>query len=265
MAIRFPSFMARDKVTPRRRQVYDGMTKTVFEGSEPLTQVLFFKDCTQLPSQTTTIITGKGAINNRLSEMFMSRLQDIGIPAHFIKRLNMSEQLIRETEELPFHVIVHNVAVDEFALRLGLEENTPLPRSVIEFHVNQPEAGDTVISDQHVEALEWASGGELDTIMDVCRRVNDFLSGQFLALGLRLLNIKLSFGRLYCDNLYEDERLVLIDEISPDTCALLDLNTLQRLDHSMIGVIGPDQASTLYQDIAKRFGLLDAGGPIDLR
>ena len=265
MAIGFRPRILSEKIVPRRRHVYEGSSKILFEGPEPGTYVLYFKDDHHKSDQL--IVTGKGVINNRLSELLMSRLGDIGVETHFLRRLNMREQLIRATEVLPFKVVMHNVATGEFAKRLTLDEGMVLPEPIPEFHVKTKESKECVISDRHITALGWADSDEIETLFSVTQRINDFLCGQFLALGIRLMQYSLSFGRIYVSE-FGDTQILLIDEITPDSCHLLDLKTGERLDLNHEPSADEDtkdtRAAEIYQEIARRFGLLDAGGPADL-
>ncbi len=155
-------------------------------------------------------------LNNRISEYIFSRLGDIGVPTHFIKRLNMREQLIREVEIVPLEVVVRNVAAGSLATRLGLEEGTALPRSIIEFYYKADALNDPMVSEEHITAFGWATPQEIDEIMQLALRINDFLVGLFLGIGIRLVDFKVEFGRLW-DN--EQMRIVLADEISRTAAA----------------------------------------------
>src|ERR1700753_1845918 len=173
----------------RRRQLYEGKAKILFEGPEPGTLVQYFKDdATAGNGAKKGIITGKGVLNNRISEYLMQRLAEIGIPTHFVRRLNMREQLIREVEIIPLEVVVRNVAAGSIATRLGLEEGTQLPRSIIEFYYKNDHSNDPSVPEEHITAFGWASPPELDDIMALAIRVNDFLSGLFLGVGIRLVD-----------------------------------------------------------------------------
>ena len=173
------------------------------------------------------MITGKGVLNNRISEFIMLRLAEIGVPTHFVRRLNMREQLIREVEIIPLEVVVRNVAAGSLSTRLGIAEGTQLPRSIVEYYYKNDQLGDPLVAEEHITAFGWASVQDLDDIMALALRVNDFLSGLFLGVGIRLVDFKLEFGRLW-DN--EEMRIVVADEISPDSCRLWDLKTNEKLD-----------------------------------
>ena len=239
---------------PRRPQLREGRGKILYDGPEPGTHVLFFKDEGGAGNSSLTL-SGKGVLNNRISELLMTRLNDMGINTHFIRRLNMREQLIRATEVLPFNLTIHNLASGSFALRLGLEEGMSLPKPIPEFALRSRELNNPVVAVEHLAALGWGRLEEIDDILLISQRVNDFLSGQFLALNMRLISFTLEFGRYYVSD-FTEPHILVIDELSPDTCNLLDLTTGERLDQQ--GVQNqPHMARNIYQTVASRFGLLD--------
>ena len=176
----------------RRRRIYEGKAKVLYEGPEPGTLIQHFKDdATAFNAKKHEIIDGKGVLNNRISEYVFQHLNDIGVPTHFIKRLNMREQLIREVEIIPLEVVVRNVAAGSLSQRLGIEEGTQLPRSIIEFYYKNEKLGDPMVSEEHITAFGWATPQEIDDIMALAIRVNDFLSGLFLGVGIRLVDFKM--------------------------------------------------------------------------
>ena len=162
----------------RRRRIYEGKAKVLYEGPEPGTIVQYFKDdATAQNGQKKAVIQGKGVLNNRISEYLMTRLSEIGVPTHFMRRLNMREQLIHEVEIIPLEVVVRNIAAGSFSKRFNVPEGTPLPRSIIEYYLKSDELGDPMVSEEHVTAFGWATPQDLDDIMALALRVNDFLSG----------------------------------------------------------------------------------------
>src|SRR5487761_2187090 len=240
----------------RRRQLYEGKAKILFEGPEPGTLVQYFKDdATAFSAQKKGTITGKGVRNNRISEYLMMRLADIGIPTHFVRRLNMREQLIREVEIIPLEVVVRNVAAGSLATRLGIDEGTQLPRSIIEFYYKNDALNDPMVSEEHITAFGWASPQEIDDIMALAIRVNDFLSGLFLGVGIRLVDFKIETGRLWEG---ETMRIVLADEISPDSCRLWDVKTNDKMDKDRFrkDLGGMIEA---YTEVARRLGVVQEG------
>jgi len=240
-------------MAPRRKKIYEGKAKILFEGPEPGTFIQYFKDdATAFNNKKKGTITGKGVLNNRISEYLMLRLAEIGIPTHFVRRLNMREQLVREVEIIPLEVVVRNVAAGSMSKRLGIEEGTALPRSIIEYYYKNDSLHDPWVSEEHITAFGWASPQDLDDIVNLTIRINDFLSGLFLGAGIKLVDFKLEFGRLW-ENDYM--RIVLADEISPDSCRLWDLQTNEKLDKDRFrrdlgGVV------EAYSEVAKRLGIM---------
>ncbi len=246
----------------RRRQVYEGKAKVLFEGPEPGTLVQYFKDdATAFNNQKKGTITGKGVLNNRISEYLMSRLNDIGVPTHFVRRLNMREQLIREVEIIPLEVVVRNVAAGSLSTRLGIAEGTTLPRSIVEFYYKNDELGDPMVSEEHITAFGWATTQEVDEILHLALRINDYLTGLFLGIGIRLVDFKLEFGRHWQG---DDMRIILADEISPDSCRLWDLKTNEKMDKDRFRRDLGNVAEA-YQEVARRLGNLPEGGPRDMK
>ena len=247
----------------RRRRIYEGKAKVLFEGPEPGTLVQYFKDdATAFNNQKHAIITGKGVLNNRISEYLMVRLAEIGIPTHFVRRLNMREQLIREVEIIPVESRCAKrrgrLACQTAGAR-GWHAIAAVPSSSIITRAD--ELGDPLISEEHITAFGWASVQDLDDILSMSLRINDFLSGLFLSVGLRLIDFKLEFGRLYeGDQVY----IVLADEISPDSCRLWDTETNEKLDKDRFRQdLGNVEGA--YQEVARRLGILPEGGPKDLK
>ena len=237
----------------RRRQLYEGKAKILFEGPEPGTLVQYFKDdATAFNAQKKGTITGKGVLNNRISEYLMTRLTEIGVPTHFIRRLNMREQLIREVEIIPLEVVVRNVAAGSLATRLGIQEGTRLPRSIIEFYYKDDKLADPMVTEEHITAFNWASTQEIDDILAMTLRVNDFLTGLFSGVGITLVDFKVEYGRVWENDF---SRVLLADEISPDSCRLWDTISSEKLDKDRFrrdlgGLI------EAYSEVARRLGIL---------
>ena len=247
----------------RRRKLYEGKAKVLYEGPEPGTLIQYFKDdATAFNNQKKGIITGKGVLNNRISEYLMTRLTEVGIPTHFMRRLNMREQLVRELEIIPIGVVVRNVAAGSLAKRLGLEEGIVLPRSIIEYSYKSEELGYPMVTEEHITAFGWAGPQDLDDMVALSLRINDFLTGLFLGIGLRLVDFKLEFGRLY--NEHDEVQVVVADEISPDNCRLWDLRTNEKMDKDRFrcDLGGVEEA---YQEVARRLGVLPEAGSMDLK
>jgi phosphoribosylaminoimidazole-succinocarboxamide synthase len=244
------------EMNSRRTRIYEGKAKILYEGPEPGTVIVHYKDdATAFNAQKKAVIEGKGVLNQRISEFILSRLNELGLPTHFIRTLNMREQLVREVEIVPLEVVVRNIAAGSLAKRLGIEEGQALPRSIIEFYYKNDQLGDPIVSEEHITAFNWASPQEIDDIMHMAIRINDFLSGLFLGIGIKLVDFKIEFGRLYENDMM---RIVLADEISPDSCRLWDIKTNDKLDkdrfrRDMGGLI------EAYQEVARRLGIIADG------
>ncbi len=213
----------------------------------------YFKDdATAFNAEKKATVEGKGVLNNRLSEFFMKGLAQIGVPTHFIKRLNMREQLIRSVEIIPLEVIVRNFAAGSMSTRLGMAEGTALPRPIVEFCLKDDKLGDPLVSEEHIMAFGWATQQDLDDMVALALRVNDFMSGVMLAVGIKLVDFKIEIGRVW-DN--DFQRLIVADEISPDSCRLWDIESGQKLDKDVfrrdLGSL-----SDAYTEVARRLGVL---------
>ena len=237
----------------RRKKIYEGKAKILYEGPEPGTIVQYFKDdATAFNAEKKATIDGKGALNNRLSEFFMKGLSGIGVPTHFIKRLNMREQLVRQVEIIPLEVIVRNVAAGSMAKRLGMEEGAQLPRPIVEFSYKDDSLGDPLVPEEYVIAFGWANQQDMEDIVSMALRVNDFLSGVFFGVGIKLVDFKIEIGRVW-DN--DFMRLIVADEISPDSCRLWDIETGRKLDKDVFRRDLGDLADA-YTEVARRLGVL---------
>ncbi|OPB29706.1 phosphoribosylaminoimidazolesuccinocarboxamide synthase [Bartonella sp. WD12.1] len=242
----------------RRHRIYEGKAKILYEGPEPGTYIQFFKDdATAFNAKKHEIIDGKGVLNNRISEYIFTQLGRLGIPTHFIKRINMREQLIKAVEIIPLEVVVRNVAAGSLSKRLGLEEGAVLPQSIIEFYYKNDSLDDPMVTEEHITAFGWSAPQEIEEIMQLSIRINDFLSGLFAGVGIQLIDFKIEFGRLWEG---ETMRIVLADEISPDSARLWDMQTREKMDkdrfrRDMGGLINA------YQDVAKRLGIMNENDP----
>lgn len=240
-------------MTTRRKKIYEGKAKILYEGPEPGTLIQYFKDdATAFNAQKKAVLEGKGVINNRISEYIMTRLNGIGVQNHFIRRLSLREQLIKEVEIIPLEVVVRNIAAGSIATRLGLAEGTPLPRSIIEFYYKDDKLGDPMVSEEHITAFNWAATQEIDDMMAMALRVNDYLSGLFSGVGITLVDFKIEFGRVYEGDF---SRVILADEISPDSCRLWDTATNEKMDKDRFR---RDLGNVIesYTEVARRLGIM---------
>ena len=248
--------MKNDTTKGGRKPIYEGKAKQLFEGPEPGTLIQHFKDdATAFNNKKKGTIAGKGVINNRISEFIMTRLSEIGIPNHFIKSLNMREQLVRAVEIVPIEVVIRNTVAGSFATRFGVAEGTPLPYPLVEFFLKNDKLGDPLITEEHILAFDWADPIEIEEMRHLALRINDYLAGLFMGVGLKLIDFKIEFGRFY----YEDQvSIILADEISPDSCRLWDTKTGERMDKDRFRRdLG--KVEDAYREVARRLGVLPKG------
>ena len=240
--------MAENTNTP----LYEGKAKILYPGAEAGTIRQYFKDdATAFNAQKRDVIAGKGILNNLISSHLFPAIGRMGIPHHFIEKLSTREQLVKAVEIVPVEVIVRNVAAGSICPRLGLTEGESLPHTLVEFCLKDDSLGDPVIAAEHIFMMGLASPDELDDITEMSLRVNDFLTGLFFGIGIRLIDFQLEFGRLKTD---QGVQIVLADELSPDNCRLWDSQTDEKLDKDRFR---RDLGSLIdgYSEIARRLGL----------
>ena len=236
----------------RGKKLYEGKAKILYEGPEKGTAIQHFKDeATAYNNQKKSIVEGKGVLNNRISEHILNNLNQIGIPTHFIKRLNMREQLITLCEIFPVEFIVRNIATGSLTKRLGIADGTILKSPLVEFSYKNDALGDPVVSKEHILEFGWVDNSiTLDWIIDKCLRINDFMQGMFRGVGIKLVDFKLEFGRAK-----NNRKVLLADEISPDTCRLWDVSSEKKLDKDRFR---KDLGNIIqaYQEVARRLGII---------
>lgn len=240
--------MAETNNTP----LYEGKAKILYPGPQDGTIRQYFKDdATAFNAQKRDVIAGKGLLNNLISSHLFPAIGRLGIPHHFIEKLNAREQLVRAVEIVPVEVIIRNVAAGSICPRLGLKEGEPLPHTLVEFCLKDDSLGDPVIAAEHIFMMGLATPDELEDITEMSLRVNDFLTGLFFGIGIKLIDFKLEFGRLQTE---KGMQIVLADELSPDNCRLWDAKTDEKLDKDRFR---RDLGSLIdgYSEIARRLGL----------
>ncbi len=231
------------------KKLYEGKAKIVYAGPDKGTAIQHFKDhATAFNNLKKSTIEGKGVLNNRISEHILKNLEQIGIKTHLIKRINMREQLIRLVEIIPIEFIIRNIATGSLTKRLGIKDGTVLEKPLLEFCYKNDELGDPLIAREHIYAFNWASVIQLDYITEQCHRINDFMQGMFRGIGIKLVDFKLEFGTV-------NEKIILADEISPDTCRLWDIKSDEKLDKDRfrkdLGNLIP-----AYEEVARRLNIL---------
>jgi len=237
----------------KKKKLYEGKAKVLYTTDKANQVIQHFKDeATAFNAKKKEVIEGKGVLNNFLSEFFMEKLNNVGIPTHLIKRLNMREQLIEKCEIIPLEVVVRNIAAGSLSKRLGIEEGTRLPRPLVEFYFKNDELNDPLVTENQIATFEWASEAELGEMFELALRTNDFLSGLMSGANLTLVDFKIEIGRALR---YSGDKLLIADEISPDTCRLWDTTTKERLDKDVFR-LEQGSLSKAYTEVASRFDLL---------
>ena len=237
------------------KKLYEGKAKIIYETNQTGLVIQHFKDAaTAFNALKKANIEGKGVLNNRISEYLLSSLSQCGIQTHLVKRLNMREQLIKEVKIVPVEFVVRNIATGSLTKRLGISEGTNLERPLLEYYLKNDELGDPLISKEHIYSFEWASEKEIKTIDKMSLRINDILQGIFRGVGIKLVDFKLEYGRIWNKD-KEINEIILADEISPDTCRLWDVNTDKKLDKDRFR---KDLGNLIeaYQDVARRLGIM---------
>lgn len=229
-------------------QLYEGKAKKVYLTDNPDVLIVSYKDdATAFNGLKKGIICGKGAINNRMTNLLLQRIEEAGVPTHFLHELNERETEVRRVEIVPLEVIVRNVAAGSFSKRLGIEEDTELAEPTIEFSYKNDALGDPLINSSFARALKLATAKEIETIKKYAFCVNDILKLEFLKADLRLIDFKLEFGRFH-------GKIILADEISPDTCRLWDVHSGEKLDKDRFRRdLG--NVEEAYTEVAERLGL----------
>lgn len=228
--------------------LYEGKAKKVYDTDMPGVVIVDYKDdATAFNGQKKGTITGKGVVNNRMSNFMFQKLEKQGIPTHFIQELSDRETAVKKVEIVPVEVIVRNIAAGSLAKRLGLEEGTALKAPVLEFCYKNDDLGDPMINISHAVAIGIATKDELDQIAQMAYKVNEIMVEYFKSVKVILVDFKIEFGR--CDG-----KIILADEISPDTCRFWDADTMEKLDKDRFrrDMGGVEEA---YAEMMKRLGL----------
>ena len=209
----------------KKEQLYEGKAKKVFATDDPALVIVSYKDdATAFDGAKKGTIVGKGVVNNKMSDFLFSLLEKHGVPTHFVKELNDREALVKKVSIVPLEVIIRNVSAGSFAKRYGVEEGIVFKSPTIEFSYKNDDLHDPLLNEYHALALNLATREEIDEIKAMAFKVNDILKEYFLSLNVKLIDFKLEFGRL------ADGKIVLADEISPDTCRFWDAQTNEKLD-----------------------------------
>ena len=234
------------------KTLYEGKAKKIIKGPKKNTLIQIFKDdATAYNKKKHKIFKGKGVINNKISEYIMEFLKSKKIPTHFEKRLNDREQLIKKCQIIPIEFVVRNVIAGSIAKKLGLKEGTKLKKPLLEYYYKEDSLDDPMISRDHVETFGWASRSELKKIDAMSLKINSLLTNLFKKKNIILVDFKIEFGRLASN----PKKIVLADEISPDSCRLWDIKSKQKLDKD---VFRRNLGSLMgaYEEVASRLGIV---------
>ncbi|WP_420841242.1 phosphoribosylaminoimidazolesuccinocarboxamide synthase [Evansella clarkii] len=231
--------------------LYEGKAKRIYATEYPDQYWVEYKDdATAFNGEKKDVLQGKGRLNNEISSLIFSLLKQDGIDSHFIKRISENEQLVKKVEIVPLEVVVRNIAAGSLVKRLGMERGTVFPEPVLEFYYKDDSLGDPLINNEHIKVMELAAEEELETIKQIALKVNEKLKVIFSAIGTSLVDFKLEFGR------DAEGRILLADEISPDTCRLWDEETGESLDKDLFR-FGTGNLQDGYETILKRLGSVD--------
>ena len=237
------------------KKLYEGKAKIIYLTNDKHSVIQHFKDdATAFNNLKKSKVEGKGVLNNRISEYILNNLNQCGIKTHFIKRLNMREQLIKKAEIYPIEFIVRNVATGSLTKRLGISEGTVLDKPLLEYCYKNDELQDPLVSKEHIYAFGWASQDEIGKIDKMTLRINDLLLGMFRGIGIKLIDFKIEYGKAWNKDTEKNE-IVLADEISPDTCRLWDIKTEKKLDKDRFR---KDLGNVIqgYQEVARRLNIM---------
>ena len=230
----------------KKEQLYEGKAKKVYATDDPNVVIVSYKDdATAFNGQKKGTITGKGAINNRMTNNLMRRLEAAGIPTHYVEELSDRETAVKKVSIVPLEVIIRNISAGSFAKRYGVVEGIVFDAPTIEFSYKNDDLGDPLINDYHALALKLATKEEIELIKKYAFAVNDHLKDYMKAIGIDLVDFKLEFGKT------ADGQIVLADEISPDTCRLWDEKTHEKLDKDRFrrDLGGAEEA---YEEVMRR-------------
>ena len=238
--------MKEELIMKKLQQIYEGKAKKVFATDDPDVVLVDYKDdATAFNGLKKGTITGKGVINNRVTNFLMQMLEKNGIPTHYIEEISDRETLVKKVDIVPLEVIVRNIAAGSLSKRLGMPEGTKLKKTVIEYCYKNDDLGDPMVNEYHIAAMGWATEEEVKLIAGYSLKINKLLSSFLKQSGIELIDFKLEFGKT------SDGTIVLADEISPDTCRFWDSKTHEKLDKDRFrrDLGGVEDA---YQEILKR-------------
>ncbi len=235
----------------KREQLYEGKAKKVFATDDPNLVIVSYKDdATAFDGLKKGTITGKGSINNRMTNFLMRKLEAAGVPTHLVEELSDRDTLVKKVSIVPLEVIIRNVSAGSFSKKYGVPEGIVFDAPTIEFSYKNDDLHDPLLNAYHAVALKLATWEEIELIKKYAFAVNDFLKAEMLSCGVTLVDFKLEFGKT------ANGEIVLADEISPDTCRFWDVNTQEKLDKDRFRRdLGNVEGA--YHEMMKRLGLAE--------
>ena len=234
-----------------KEKIYTGSSKTLYQADEDYALIMSFNDTLKLQDKSSIVISGKGAINNSISAFLMQKLELIGVETHFIQKNNMRQQLIQFVDVYPVQIYVSSLASGRYVTDFGMEDGFVFDSPIIDFRVKNGDLNYPIINEHQIYSFSWLSEKEIKNLKKVAIRVHDFLTGLFAGIGIRLVDIKLEFGRVFNG---EEYIIMLTDEISPDTCKLWDMYNNEKLCYE-IAETNPDDVINAYQEVLKRLNI----------
>ena len=234
-----------------KEKIYTGASKTLYQADEDYALIMSFNDTLKLQDKSSIVISGKGVINNSISAFLMQKLELIGVETHFIQKNNMRQQLIQFVDVYPVQIYVSSLASGRYVTDFGMEDGFVFDSPIIDFRVKNGDLNYPIINEHQIYSFSWLSEKEIKNLKKVAIRVHDFLTGLFAGIGIRLVDIKLEFGRVFNG---EEYIIMLTDEISPDTCKLWDMYNNEKLCYE-IAETNPDLVISAYQEVLKRLNI----------
>ena len=237
---------------PNKKILYEGKAKQLIKGPNKDTLIQIFKDdATAYNKKKHKIFKSKGVLNNKISEHIMKLLESKKVPTHFVKRLNDRQQLIKKCEIIPIEFVVRNIASGSICSRLGIKDGLKLKKPLLEYYLKEDSLDDPIVSRDHLELFVWATKKEIEKIDKMSLKINHYLTSHFKKKGIILVDFKIEFGRLSSDK----RKIILADEISPDTCRLWDSKSKTKLDKDVFRK-GIGNLIDAYEEVASRLGIV---------
>lgn len=234
-----------------KEKIYKGTSKTLYQSDEDYALIMSFEDTMRLSKDKIIEISGKGAINNAISAYIMQKLDMIGIDNHMIEKINMKRQLIQFVDIYPIQIHISTIASGRYVSEFGMEDGFVFESPIIDYKIKNKELNYPIINESQIINFGWLSKYELKEIKNSALRIHDFLAGLFAGIGIRMVDVKLEFGRVFNG---EDFVTMLVDEISPDTCRLWDMHSNEKLCYE-IAFENPDKVIIAYREVLKRLNI----------